>query len=521
MRLRIARTAAFGLVLLVVAAITSSIGHSQSAGTLDELRQSFVTPPADARIMMRWWWFGPAVTKTQIERELQTMREGGIGGVEVQPVYPISLDDPARGIKTLPFLSDEFIDHLRFAASKARELGLRMDLTVGSGWPYGGPQVGIEQAASKLRVERTAVPPSGRVPVPSVGAGEQLIATFVAPDRSKIADAIEVSDIRDGVVQFPAGAPGSREALFFIASRTGMMVKRPAVGAEGFVLSHYDRAALDGYLKNVGDRLLQAFGSQPPYAVFCDSLEVYESDWTPDFLEQFRTRRGYDLKPHLPALAVEGPTTAALRHDWAQTLTELLNERFVSPMQEWAHRNQTRFRLQGYGTPPAMLSTNSRVDLPEGEGAQWKTLSATRWASSASHIYARPVTSSETWTWLHSPVFRATPLDMTSKWVNQFSAGFSRLGVPIFNATIDGQYPIKAGLRGLPAGEADSSFPEIAFAGANAPTQWRGTDARAFTEYLNNYTLQNNLNWTHGKNAMSPDWQQSCPLFVESCIQHR
>ncbi len=87
--------------------------------------------------------------------------------------------------------------------------------------------------------------------------------------------------------------------------------------------------------------------------------------------------------------------------------------------------------------------------------------------------------------------------------MNQASLGFSRLSVPIFNATIDGQYPIKAGLRGLPAGEADSSFPEIAFAGPNAPTQWRGTDARAFTEYLNNYTFQNNLNWTHGKHALT------------------
>ena len=90
-----------------------------------------------------------------------------------------------------------------------------------------------------------------------------------------------------------------------------------------------------------------------------------------------------------------------------------------------------------------------------------------------------------------------------ARWVNQASLGFSRLSVPIFNATIDEQYPIKAGLRGLPAGEADSSFPEIAFAGPNAPTQWRGTDARAFTEYLNNYTFQNNLNWTHGKHAMT------------------
>ena len=94
-----------------------------------------------------------------------------------------------------------------------------------------------------------------------------------------------------------------------------------------------------------------------------------------------------------------------------------------------------------------------------------------------------------------------------SRWVNQASLGFSRLSVPIFNATIDGRYPIEAGLRGLPAGEADSAFPEVAFAGPNAPTQWRGTDARAFTEYLNNYTFQNNLNWTTGKHAMTFGFQ--------------
>ncbi len=92
-------------------------------------------------------------------------------------------------------------------------------------------------------------------------------------------------------------------------------------------------------------------------------------------------------------------------------------------------------------------------------------------------------------------------------WVNQASLGFSRLSVPIFNATIDGQYPINAGLKGLPPGEADSSFPEISFAGPNAPTMWRGTDARAFTEYLNNYTLQDNLNWTRGKHTMTFGFQ--------------
>jgi Carboxypeptidase regulatory-like domain len=94
-----------------------------------------------------------------------------------------------------------------------------------------------------------------------------------------------------------------------------------------------------------------------------------------------------------------------------------------------------------------------------------------------------------------------------SSLLNQFSLGFSRLSVPIGNATIDGRYPQQAGLRGLPAGEADSAFPEISFGGPNGPTQWRGTDARAFTEYLNNYTLQDNVQWVRGRHAMTFGFQ--------------
>jgi hypothetical protein len=226
----------------------------------------------------------------------------------------------------------------------------------------------------------------------------------------------------------PAGLEGAHEVLFFISSRTGMQVKRPAVGGEGFVLDHYDRAAIDDYLKNVGDRLLQAFGDQPPYAVFCDSLEVFSSDWTPDLLSEFQKRRGYDLKPHLPALVADfGPQTAAIRHDWGQTLTELLNERFIAPMREWARKNNTRFRIQGYGIPPATIASNANVDLTEGEGPQWKVLRASRWASSANHVYGRNVTSSETWTWLHSPSFRATPLDMKAEADLHFLQGINQL----------------------------------------------------------------------------------------------
>src|SRR5713226_6599724 len=54
--------------------------------TVVELRRQFQNPPDDSRIMMRWWWFGPTISKSEIEREMRLMKEGGIGGFEVQPV---------------------------------------------------------------------------------------------------------------------------------------------------------------------------------------------------------------------------------------------------------------------------------------------------------------------------------------------------------------------------------------------------------------------------------------------------
>ena len=84
------------------------------AESVSDLQRGFEHPPDNAKIMMRWWWFGPAVTKPELEREMRLMKEGGIGGFEVQPVYPLLPDDPASGIRNLPFLSDDFMDALRF-----------------------------------------------------------------------------------------------------------------------------------------------------------------------------------------------------------------------------------------------------------------------------------------------------------------------------------------------------------------------------------------------------------------------
>jgi hypothetical protein len=248
---------------------------------------------------------------------------------------------------------------------------------------------------------------------------------------TEYAGAQEVQNIRDGRLVLRS-ASSARTVVFFIASRTGMMVKRPAVGAAGFVLDHYDKQATETHLSAVGDRLLQAFGDKPPYAVFSDSLEDYGSDWTTDLVAQFKRRRGYDITPYLPALVGDmGPSTEAIRHDWGRTLTELANDDFLEPMHAWATQHHTLLRSQTYGFPPVTLSSNRYEDLPEGEGkatiVMWRQFSDTRWAASAGHLFGHNVISSETWTWLHSPAFRATPLDMKAEADLHFLQGINQL----------------------------------------------------------------------------------------------
>jgi hypothetical protein len=411
---------------------------AQSRTGLQELRQSFAHPPDDCRIMVRWWWFGPAVTKEEIARELQQMKAAGIGGVEIATLYPLALDDPQTGFHNTTFLSDEHIDALRFAADEARKLGLRVDVTLGSGWPFGGPHIPVTQAAGAMRVETVAIPAGATsIPAPNITTGERLDAVFLVPGSGnelafRDAKQIEKPAVNRGRLQLSGETGGSYSALFFISSRSGITVKRAAVGAEGFVLDHYDQNAIETHLHTVGDRFMEAFGDHPPYAVFSDSLEDYGSDWTPDLLPEFQRRRGYDLTPHLPALIGDmGPETSAVRHDWGKTLTELANDYYLKPLHAWATQHHTLLRSQTYGFPPVTLSSNQYEDLPEGEGKatvfMWREFSDTRWAASAGHLFGKPVISSETWTWLHSPAFRATPLDMKAEADLHFLQGINQL----------------------------------------------------------------------------------------------
>src|ERR1035438_6295657 len=165
-RLRIFAPGCALLALMAAHAIAQNDAQPASAA---ELRRGFEKPPDSARMMVRWWWFGPSVTKPELEREMRLMKQGGIGGFEVQPTYALELDNPATGLHNFPYMSQEFLDALTFTGEKAKEIGLRMDLTLGSGWPFGGPHIPVELASPRLRVQTGT---------PALRPGETIIAVF-------------------------------------------------------------------------------------------------------------------------------------------------------------------------------------------------------------------------------------------------------------------------------------------------------------------------------------------------------
>ncbi len=372
---------------------------------LSELRRTFADPPADARPMMRWWWFGPDVTRDDIDRDLTAMAAAGVGGVEATCVYPLSAD-PDR------YLSGAHLAALRYAAERAGELGLRFDLTLGTGWSFGGPHITPPYAARRLDWTYREIGPNA-FEAPRRGWPEELIVGAYVGNGSlqERPDAYVSVRVTDDDIRVPAGV-GPRVLLTATARPTGQNVKRAAFGAEGPVFDHYSAEATRLHLDAVGGPMVDAVGAERIGSVFCDSLEVYAADWTPALPEEFAARRGYRCEDRLWLLVSEHPDAAAFKTDYFRTLTELCEENFLVPMADWAHRRGLRLRVQSYGEPPVSLSSYRHVDLVEGEQWGWTRLPMTKWASSAAHHLGRDVVSSETWTWIHAPSFRATPLDL-------------------------------------------------------------------------------------------------------------
>lgn len=355
----------------------------------------------ETRPWTRWWWLGSAVDKENLTRQLTLFQQAGLGGVEICPIYG------AKGYEKqfIDFLSPQWMDMLAHTTTEARRLGLGVDLTTGTGWPFGGPFVSPKNASSSVILKRYDLAGGGMLGDKLPDGHLQCL--MAVSEKGEQADL--TTRVRDGRLDWTA--PAGRWRLYSVTQSGPIQkVKRAAPGGEGDVLDPYSVNAMSDYLA-VFDRAFAGYQGEMPRSHFHDSFEYYGATWTNDFLREFATRRGYDLRTQLPALFGDGPeeTVARVKYDYRETLAAL-HLAYMRRWTEWAHAHGSLSRDQAHGAPCNLVDLYASADIPETEifgSVDERNVAMNKFSSSAAHVAGRRLASAESFTWLNEP-FQAT-----------------------------------------------------------------------------------------------------------------
>ena len=382
------------------------------------LAQEWPTIQPEARPGARWWWLGSAVDAKNITYNLEEYAKAGLGAVEITPIYGVQGNDK----NNIPFLSPQWMDMLKHTQAEGKRVGIEIDMNTGTGWPFGGPNISIADAATKALFQTYEVH-GGQVLTLDISVQDKKQQPHAILSRvmaySHKGDCLNLtSKASNGTLKWNVPV-GKWDVVVLYIGKTLQKVKRAAPGGEGYVMDHFNKNAVKRYFAHF-DKAFKENKSTSPHTFFNDSYEVYGADWTPDLLEQFAKRRGYKLENHFPEFLSKERTDATARivADYRETISDMLLENFTRQWTDWAHKHGSITRNQAHGSPANLIDTYAAVDIPECEGfglSQFhikglrqdsitrkndSDLSMLKYASSAAHIAGKPYTSSETFTWL-------------------------------------------------------------------------------------------------------------------------
>lgn len=249
--------------------------------------------------------------------------------------------------------------------------------------------------------------------------------------------------------------PKGREwrVLTFGWSLTGKTNHPATPEATGLEVDKFDAGAVRRYLETylakyrstVGDDL---FGKRGLRAILTDSIEVGDANWTPAMEAEFAARRGYKLRPWLPALAgivIGSPAeTERFLFDYRQTLSEMMSDRHYGTVAKVAHEQG----LLVYGEAledkrPLLgddLAMRSHADVPmaalwtwqKGQPVRTTLLGDMKGASSVAHIYGKRFVAAESMTSVNSP-WDFAPIDLKPVIDTEFVHGINR---PVIHTSV-------------------------------------------------------------------------------------
>ncbi len=282
----------------------------------------------------------------------------------------------------------------------------------------------------------------------SSAAGLYAMATPPVPES----DAVRKADVVDLTAQMAADGTltwtppeGQWVVIRLGYSLTGHENRPASPEATGLEVDKLNKAHVKAYFDNYLDQYKDAtgglMGQRGLQYVIMDSWEAGVANWTDDMFAEFSTRRGYDMKPWLPALAgrvVESAeATDRFLWDFRKTLGEMVTEYHYDQVTDLlAARGMKRY-TESHESGRAYIGDGMEVKAKAAipMSAMWTASPGrpsdrydadVRESASVAHIYGQNIVAAESLTagsgaWSFSPeTLKPTADRLLSMGLNRF-----------------------------------------------------------------------------------------------------
>ncbi len=421
--------------------------------------EAFMNPPLEARPGAYWCWLNGIVDHEQMTREMEEAKALGMRGFEI---WDVGVYRPVNMVPTGPaFLGEESLKNISHAMTEARRLGLELNMIAASSWNAGGAWV--KKSDGSKRIASSSFTVSGPqkcdtlLPLPcDKETYYHDISVLAVPhsEDKKLASldlGIDLTGNMDekGVLTWDV-PEGNWTILRFVCRGTNQRLIVPSPNSDGLLIDHLNAEATERHMLHMINMLGEIDPGHKILKIMShDSYELdAANDWTEDFPDEFRKRRGYDPGKYLPLLEGwkldDSDVQIRFLADYRKTVGELIVERHFRVSREVLNRHGMELCAEaGHGGFPRVdpIWALGQADIPRGEFWNGKRFWVTKEAASAAHLYGRRFVDSESFTgwrhWLDGPLHYKQLFDVA------LCAGLNRLTFHTFTHN-----PPEAGLPG-------------------------------------------------------------------------
>jgi hypothetical protein len=465
------RLACLSLATMAFVGMPGGQPRPAQAAPPDGLARAFADPPASARPAVYWAWVNGDVSLPQLTRDLEEFKAKGISKAYI---FEFGARDPRKIVPAGPaFMGPESIKAIAHAIREAKRVGIEMGLVTSSSWNAGGTWVAPEHASMGLYCSRKTIRGPARfddrLPLPEVpekapkradgtpafwkevavlavpgtwpqpqsgglGIGDSGLEKRRPEPNLPIAKSNPQSPIPDPQSLIPEHVvdlskhlgpdgrlvwdvpPGPWTILRLVCSNNGQGLAVPSPNSQGLAIDHFSAEATRMHFNFFIQRLQRELGPLNQTALttlYLCSYELRGAVWTPSFLDEFRSRRGYDMTPYLPALFGakfnKPEVTERFDYDFRKTQGDLLVDNFYKTAAEICHKHGLLLCAEAGGPGPPLhnvpvdaLKAQGAIDIPRGEFWTDQHLWVVKETACAAHIYGKRVCDMESFTsWRH------------------------------------------------------------------------------------------------------------------------